>query len=195
MLLLIKDIVTGRFIKQACLIQIMRLYDFKGNLVEDVPKKVFRGLDVYKDKSDGISQIEAILRNGRVPSHALMIHEGKFDFERLSKHASPWQIDDKAIQKYVTMIQIDSLNPSDIDGDLRYHHWIYLPTPLVSVSSSIITAARYSGWALRPVLVYKTDNLEGVDFRPEPQDNDKEIGIFKALPSENLTDILGFVEK
>lgn len=173
----------------------MKLYDFKGNGIENVPKKVFRGLDPNKYKPEGICQVENILKEGRVPSHALLIDEGKFDFERMWKHASPGQFGDQTKQKYVEMIQQNSLNPEDIDGDLRYHHWIYLPTPLVSVSSSIVKAARYSGWVVNPILVYKTDNLEGIDFRGEPQDTCSEIGIFKELPTKNLTDIIYFYEK
>jgi hypothetical protein len=172
----------------------MRLYDFKRNIVNATPKKVFRGLDIYKDNSDGISQIENILKNENIPSSALLISQGRFDFERMNKNASSKNNLNKEIQKYVNMIKKEALDPLDIDENLRYNHWLHLPSPLVSVSSSIMTGARYSHFVLRPILVYKTDNLEGIDFRSEPQDNDNEIGIFKLLPTENLTDIIYFYE-
>ncbi len=162
--------------------------------MSDCPKKVFRGLDLSKDKSSGISQIEALLIKGYTSSHSLMINEGEFDFERMRKRVPSWEINETSIEKYSRMVQENSLNPEDIDDNLRYEHWMYMPSPLVSVTSSLMIGAKYSGWVLRPILVYSTDNLEGIDFRNEPQDCDGEIGIFKALPNRNLTDIIYFFE-
>ncbi len=172
----------------------MILYDFQGNKVPNKPKKVFRGLDILKDNTHGIRQIEKMFKRGSTPSYAVLIDQGKFDFNRLYQYRSPQDIEQRSIEKYISMIKQNSLNVSDIDDELRFNHLQMLPSPLVSVTTSMIIAAGYSGWIKRPIVVYSTANLEGVDFKPWPQDRDQEIGIFKELPTQNITDIIYFYE-
>ncbi len=174
----------------------MRLYDFQGNSLKDAPSLVYRGMDINKDDSSGVGQLESLMVRGGVPSHALLIREGLFDFERLSKRLGRYEYEEVEgfIEKYLEAIERDAIDPAGIDNDLKGHHLMYYPTSLVSSSSSLVTGTRYSHWIRRPVLVFSTEGLSGVDFKGGPFDNDSEIGIFKKIPVSNLLDVIYFYE-
>ncbi len=178
----------------------MMLYDCNdGRAIENIPPLIYRGFPLNKSKNDTFSQLSDFFDNGGVKSKVLLIKEGKFDLKKtnLNKYCfyEPGTIENKFIPKYLSSMEKGYLEPFDIDDDLRILHvTLNLPTHLVSATTEAFKAANYSRWVKYPVLVFKTENLEGVDFRTDERDVDDEIGIFRMIPSGNLVQIFYFYE-
>ena len=68
----------------------MKMYSLDGNPADNPPSVVYRGLDLYKDKSPGIVQIRRLLECGSIPSKATLIEKKTFDFERSYKTIGPF---------------------------------------------------------------------------------------------------------
>lgn len=173
----------------------MKTYDFKGRLLNDSPKIVYRGLDLYKDNRDNLIKLEELFSRGNIPSKALLIKEGTFDFEKAKKNETSWMpLNKNLIDHYLRMLEDKNLNPLDCNNDLRIQNQLYYPVPFVSTSTDPKIAAMYSHWVKSPVLVFRTDDLEGIDHRKDHACNDSEVVIFKKIPLNNLINIIYFYE-
>jgi hypothetical protein len=170
----------------------MLLFNFEGQVIEQIPKKVFRGIDYFKFPNGFSFDLYELFNKGKISSNAGLIQEGLFDFKKFYSHRTKNDVPKSLINYYLRMQKEEKLDIKSINHNLRIHHELHYPTPLISTSFSLIQAVRYSHWIEMPVLVFSTNNLEGISFGDNSPN--KEIGIFKEIRIENLTDIILFYE-
>lgn len=171
----------------------MELYDCDGHRLENSPRILYRGIDMIKDASDAIMLLDGLFEREGIPSKALMIKEGTFDFRKCYKEIRPEDLSAEVVERYMRMLD-GPLEPKDINHRLMSQQICFFPTPFVSTSKKVMIAARYSHWIRRPILVFGTENLQGVDLSTHHADPDYEIAVFRELPMENLRQIIYFYE-
>ena len=182
----------------------MILYDLDGKRIPNPPTVVYRGLDtIYKPTNETIEQI---FDEGNIPSKIVKLNSGKIDRKLFETNCLFSQ---KNIDFFTECINKGILEPEDIthileyNTKIAYHQFTLQPTPFVSTSDSLTVSANYSGWFMSwygrrrpsmPILVFKTDGMQGIDFGLETKNNvsspDREIGIFDNISLNNLVQIV-----